>query len=282
MDRFNKDHYLDKKFRLMDMEDINKHVNNSAYLAFCNILTLNGIPYHVLNENKKSISFHDGLNIVLVNHSMQGENTLRFSVNKDAKIIWIELNNAGSSIYNNYDVEIQSNTEFIKLYLGSRVNANIKNNFNFLLRGGKQLHYKAFSFVSAGHVVDDAIECLHLEDGAKSILEYYSFVLGKVVTQVNTIIRQQASNNESHQILKHLLLKNSAQCFSKPNLQIENNQVIASHGNAISALNNHDLFYLMQRGLSIDDCCNVLQYSRLAEVVGEDFIYKLILGVISE
>lgn len=280
MDRFNVDHYLDKRFQSLDLEKVNH--DNELFFKVSNILNNKNISYFFVNENTAQLDFKDGLNIVLVNYSVNQHNSIVLTVNKNSKIIWIELNAKNSCVYNNNKFEVKADLEFIKIHLGNHVKSNVKNNFWFFIGDGYKLNFKAFSMVATSYVLDDAVELIHNGNNAFSNLDYYSFLSGKIVTQVNTTIEKNAINNESHQNLKHILLEKSSQCFSKPNLQIENNKVVASHGNAVSTLSKNDLFYLMQRGLNYQNCLSLIMSSRLSEVIDNEALYKLIVGLDDE
>lgn len=282
MDRFNPDHYLDKRFKdLKNNEPIDQSVlvDGDFVNKLYEVCKSNQINCLFLTNQNKNLSFKNGLNVVIVERQKNTINQESFDLNGNMKIIWVELNKKNSITYSNYNFNVFNNVEFVKLYVDKFSESNIKNNFKFFMHKESNLEAKVFSSVKSGYVLDDAIELIHLENEAKSNIDYYSFVKGKLVTQINTIIGKNALNNESHQNLKHVLLDKNAQCFSKPNLEISNNQVLSSHGNAISSVSSNDLFYLMQRGLNKDECLSLIQNSRLNEVISDDLIYNMILGV---
>lgn len=98
-------------------------------------------------------------------------------------------------------------------------------------------------------VRDDALEFIHAAPNSQSNITYQALNKGKAVSQVNSIIGKEALYCETHQKLSHILQSDDAQSFSKPNLMISNNQVVASHGNSIGSVDEELLYYLQQRGL---------------------------------
>lgn len=63
------------------------------------------------------------------------------------------------------------------------------------------------------------------------------------------IVRQSAPSSEAHQSNKNLLLSDGATVHTKPHLEIENDDVVASHGATVGALNEDEVFYLRARGV---------------------------------
>ncbi len=77
-----------------------------------------------------------------------------------------------------------------------------------------------------------------------------------------------ASKSDSQQLNRNLLLSDNAQARSKPELQIDNDDVAASHGSASGQLDDNELFYLQSRGLSKESARLVLVDGFAEEIVG--------------
>ncbi len=56
---------------------------------------------------------------------------------------------------------------------------------------------------------------------------------------------------------------------SKPNLEISNSDVLASHGNSIGSFDSENIFYLEQRGLTKENAIQILLESEV-----ENFLAK--------
>lgn len=97
-----------------------------------------------------------------------------------------------------------------------------------------------------------------LDDEARAIFN------GKV------LIRRQAQKANSEQLNNNLLLSRKAEADSKPMLEIDADDVKASHGSTVGQLNKEELFYLLSRGISKKKAIPMLSYGFLSEV-----IYKL-------
>ena len=78
---------------------------------------------------------------------------------------------------------------------------------------------------------------------------------GIATDYANTIVRgnihidAHASNSVGHQKTDALLIGEKARCNAVPILEVENNEVMCSHGATIGHLNMEQLFYALSRGL---------------------------------
>ena len=80
------------------------------------------------------------------------------------------------------------------------------------------------------------------------------------------VIRISKNASDAKAFLKHsiLLVGNDSQAVSIPELEIENNQVQASHASAIGPIDQSQLFYLMSRGFSKKSATKLIIKSFLA------------------
>lgn len=72
---------------------------------------------------------------------------------------------------------------------------------------------------------------------------------GKAVFNGIVYIGKDASQSATEQKNANLLLSNKAEINPKPELQIHNDDVVASHGSTVGNLDEDQLFYLRQRGI---------------------------------
>ena len=63
---------------------------------------------------------------------------------------------------------------------------------------------------------------------------------------------------ESHMLNKNILLDNESDAFAKPELDINNDDVICTHGCTIGALDEDHIFYLQSRGYTEDEAIELL------------------------
>lgn len=68
-----------------------------------------------------------------------------------------------------------------------------------------------------------------------------------------THIAKDANKCEAHQKVKCLLFDESSRAIANPVLKIDCDDIIASHACAIGSLNNEHIYYLLSRGLSLEE-----------------------------
>lgn len=94
-----------------------------------------------------------------------------------------------------------------------------------------------------------------LDDGARGVFN------GRV------IVRPDAQKTNAHQTNRNLLLSESAEIDTKPQLEIYADDVKCTHGATVGQLDENHLFYLRSRGLSRGDAKSILTYAFAAEPV---------------
>ncbi len=94
-----------------------------------------------------------------------------------------------------------------------------------------------------------------LNDSSRSSFE------GKILVQ------QAAQKTEAFQLNNNLLLSDSAQANSKPNLEIYADDVKASHGATVGQLDQEQLFYMKTRGFSHAAAQRMLVHSYCKEII---------------
>lgn len=80
-------------------------------------------------------------------------------------------------------------------------------------------------------------------------------------------VRKEAQKTDSFQLNNNLILSDTAQAYSKPNLEIFADDVKASHGSTVGQLDEDELFYLRARGFSKPEAEALLTQAFLREVL---------------
>lgn len=81
------------------------------------------------------------------------------------------------------------------------------------------------------------------------------------------IVRKDAQKTSSRQTNNNLILSESATVDTKPQLEINNDDVKCSHGSTIGRLDDDALFYLRTRALGEDQARALLTYAFASEIV---------------
>lgn len=95
---------------------------------------------------------------------------------------------------------------------------------------------------------------------------------GKSSFNGTIVVDSGAYKTEAYQSSKSLILDDKSQAFSKPELFINNDDVICSHGSTVGRLDNEQLFYLMSRGLPQHTAVKILIQAFIMELIPEDSI----------
>lgn len=83
------------------------------------------------------------------------------------------------------------------------------------------------------------------------------------------LVLKEAQKTDGFQLNNNLLLSDTAQAYSKPNLEIFADDVKASHGATFGQLDHEELFYLKTRGFSDQEAKALLTRAFLGEVLGK-------------
>jgi Fe-S cluster assembly protein SufD len=89
----------------------------------------------------------------------------------------------------------------------------------------------------------------------------------RAVFNGKVLIRKDSQKANSEQLNNNLLLSRKAEVDSKPMLEIEADDVKASHGSTVGQMNQEELFYLLSRAIPKTKAISMMSYGFLAEVV---------------
>jgi len=100
----------------------------------------------------------------------------------------------------------------------------------------------------------------HMKGDTQSFEDYRGLLTdsARAVFNGKVLIEKMAAKSRSEQINKNLLLSQKAEVDTKPELQIDNDDVKASHGATVGQINQEQRFYLMSRGYSSDQALSAL------------------------
>ena len=136
-----------------------------------------------------------------------------------------------------------------------------------------------------GEGVDSTLNGLYIEDGVQHVdnhtliehaqphcqsHEFYKGILGGRATGVfrgKIHVHQAAQKTDAYQANQNLLLSETAQINTKPQLEIYADDVKCSHGATIGQLDEDALFYLRSRGIGHREAVRVLTRAFAGEVL---------------
>jgi Fe-S cluster assembly protein SufD len=117
--------------------------------------------------------------------------------------------------------------------------------------------------------VDHQLFVEHAKGGGTSHTRYRGILDGRghAVFNAMGIVRPDAQRSAAHQENKNLLLSDDATIDTKPHLEIEADDVKASHGATIGSVDEEALFYLRSRGLEEAAARDLLTYAFVRELL---------------
>ena len=119
--------------------------------------------------------------------------------------------------------------------------------------------------------VDNAITIVHAQPRTIS-RESYKGVLddrARAIFQGRIVVREDAQKSDGRQVNRTLLLSDTAEIDSKPELEIYADDVKCSHGATTGALDEEALFYMRSRGLPEDEARGILVGAFVNEVIDD-------------
>lgn len=126
-------------------------------------------------------------------------------------------------------------------------------------------------FASEGQFFEHRMFVDHKVPNAKSRVNYKGALAGKDAHTVwigDVFIRAAAEGTDTYELNRNLLLTDGARADSVPNLEIETGEIVgAGHASTTGRFDDEQLFYLMSRGINIDDARRLVVRGFFNEVI---------------
>lgn len=134
---------------------------------------------------------------------------------------------------------------------------------------------------------------IHIEHGipqAKSRVNYKGALSGDGAHTVwigDVFIRASAEGTDTYELNRNLLLSDGARADSVPNLEIETGEIVgAGHASTTGRFDDEQLFYLMSRGIPVDEARRLVVRGFFAEIIShiedEEIQERLMVRIDSE
>jgi len=158
-------------------------------------------------------------------------NTLNFKIKSNAKacLFFEAKGNQDSDTKINVELDENASCELYGFFKNTKKKTNLIT--NVIHKGSKSKCNQDFRFVNKR---------------GKSSFE------GKITVPKDVV------KCESHMLNKNILLDTHSDAFAKPELDINNDDVICTHGCTIGALDEDHMFYLQSRGYTEDEATEIL------------------------
>lgn len=241
--------------------------NKTPVFSFENKDNLNIHILQIHQNTQEVILEHFGTGLLNIFHenliSQKGESNLIINASHNVNYHFINHNFTEQIFHQQILLNIQDNVLFDFYKFEKPQISKNKVDIQINLQNHNHLQLFFVGQLKEQQLHDNTIEVIHNGNYSTSLIEYLSLNGGKSVSQINSIIKEKTLGNNTQQKIKHILLNESAQSYSKPNLMIYTPDVIAAHGNSIGSFNTEDLFYLQQRGLEQEKAKSLITDSYL-------------------
>ena len=128
-------------------------------------------------------------------------------------------------------------------------------------------------FATSGQFFEHRIFVDHCVPQAKSRVNFKGALSGEKAHTVwigDVFIRANAEGTDTYELNRNLLLTDGARADSVPNLEIETGEIVgAGHASTTGRFDDEQLFYLMSRGISIEDARRLVVRGFFSEIITE-------------
>lgn len=136
------------------------------------------------------------------------------------------------------------------------------------LGDGAETDLKALLTASADQQITADVVIIHT--GSESMSEQFTKTLADNKARIrltSTVkIEQQARQATARQMAKNLLLSEEAEIITEPKMEIDTDEVQASHGSSTGTLDPETLFYLQSRGMKTNEAKHLLVQAFVEEL----------------
>lgn len=196
----------------------------------------------------------------------------------------IEIFAGDRACFDLYDLEetAGATSRLSSLYLHAGADANIlldgitlfngmtRNEYHCTLSApGSSLRLLGMGIEDEGRLLDNLTHIRHEAPRCHSD-ELMKYVVADEATGVfcgRIYVAPGAEKTEAYQSNRNMVTSPAAHMYSKPQLEIYNDDVKCSHGTAIGRMDEKQLFYMQQRGLSLPVAHTLLKQAFMADVI---------------
>lgn len=160
--------------------------------------------------------------------------------------------------FNQFDLNSEASVANMSQHLGGALQHHLHRvNFN-----GQLAKYTSGSINKSfdNNNIVDLVEVNHHQNNNQSEVTHRSIAKDKsqIFNNAKALVAPGADQSEIEQDLKNILLSEDAKIFSKPELEVYADEVVAAHGSTIGALDEQSLFYLQSRGIAIEQAREIM------------------------
>jgi Fe-S cluster assembly protein SufD len=161
--------------------------------------------------------------------------------------------------------------------------------YTYLQNSNNSINQSFFVLGSKDAITDMKSSVNHNLNNSNSKQNYFAIADGNstINFESSVVIEDNTTKTNAKQNCKGILLSDDVNIHFVPTLVISNDDVAASHGASIGAINEEDIFYLNSRGIDKEEATKILlatYYNHIIENshIPEQLIQKIKQNIISE
>jgi Fe-S cluster assembly protein SufD len=195
-----------------------------------------------------------------------GEITRNIEIKEGASVVLNRIvKGAESFMLNRSNITVSKNAQ-LKINEKITEGTFIRHHTTTTILENARLTHKTLFHTTAEHDIKSSVNVLGKNATARLVARGVVDNNAKGLFLGKVYMGKGATGSEGHQKADVLLLGENTVGEAVPILEVENDDVMCSHGATISRIDDEMLFYIMSRGVSVEDAKKVI----VAGFVGED------------
>ena len=296
----NFDHEIKSKIKISSYDkNINYKMSKNPLVCLNHALAESGYSLEIEKNYKfkKVLIVYNLFTEDINNKILNNKNNIKLNENSELHMIDYTINKSKfiNNVYEN--IVLEKNSKFKNLYIQSNKNNGFFHKFlksklfygsdysNLIFSSGAKFNKldiecdlveekSKCNILSALYLNENEHQEIktrinHLSPNCKSYQRVKNVLnsMSKGIFQGKIFVKDVAQKTDAYQLSKALLLKDSAEFNSKPELEIYADDVKCSHGSTSGSIDEDSLHYLMTRGLSRENSTKLLIKGFLNDVV---------------
>lgn len=163
----------------------------------------------------------------------------------------------------------------------------IRNDIEAQLGDGSSCHHLGLTLVNHNQHTDNHLRVVHQKPDAISRIQYKNIAQdqSRAVFQGRVVVQKDAQKTDSNMSNPNLLLSEDAIIYTKPQLEIDADDVQCAHGVTVGDLDQTALFYLRSRGIDDQTARNILTFgfaNEQLEAIDSEELKTMVLNKLVE
>lgn len=176
-----------------------------------------------------------------------------FTTKENSNLIYLKYQDVKSLSKLNFDFKFNldenSNMQITNLELGNA--QNINNYISILDSVNSNIEIAGLVKLNKKTLSESTFNIMHLANSCTSNIKYKHSLdaSSKAVFKAKSVVKEKADFSKVHQNTDTILLSDDAVIFAQPHLEINIDELEASHGATAGSLDEEQLLYLQSRGI---------------------------------